>query len=213
MTSHARARSRDLSARIAREAARLLAEGEAGGLQQAKLKAALRLGAGETRQLPTHEEVEQALAEYQRLFQPAARNARLLRLRETCVRAMRLLADFAPRAFGAAVTGVMTEDAAVCLQLYCDAPEEIRLCLDEAGIPHTVSERRWRSSGREGGTEWVPVLGFIAGEVPVELVVLPERARRHPPPLGADGRPLPRMDLAAMEKARALDATTAHDCA
>lgn len=201
MTSHARARARDLRERIAREAARLLAEGDAGNLQQAKLKAADRLGAAEARLLPSNHDVEQALCEYQRLFQPEAPGVRLAQLRETAVRAMRLLSDYAPRAHGPAVSGVLTEDAAVCLHLYCDAPEELRLRLEEAGIPHTLSERRWRASGREGTPGWVPMLGFIAGDVPVELTILPERARRHPPPTGAEGRPLPRMDLAAMERA------------
>lgn len=209
MTSHARSRARDLRERIAREAARLLAEGEAGSLQQAKLKAADRLGAGEARLLPSNQDVEQALGEYQRLFQPEAQGVWLARLRETAVRAMRLLADFTPRAFGPAVTAVMTEDAAVCLHLYCDAPEEVRLRLEDAGIPHTIEERRWRTSAREGAQEWVPMLGFIAGEVAVELTILPERARRHPPPTSAEGRPMPRMDLAAMEKALAESAATA----
>ncbi|HAZ60042.1 MAG TPA: hypothetical protein DCY89_00550 [Gammaproteobacteria bacterium] len=211
MTSHARARARDLRDRIAREAARLLAEGEAASVQQAKLKAALRLGVAEARSLPSHEDVELALSEYQRLFMPEVQGVRLGRLRETALRAMRLLTDYEPRAFGPAVTAVLTEDAAVCLLLYCDAPEEIRLRLEEVGIPHRVSERRWRSGGREETHDWAPLISFMAGEVPVELTVLPERARRHPPPVGADGRPLLRMDLAAMEKAIAADAAALND--
>jgi hypothetical protein len=203
LASHARARARDLRDRVAREAARLLAEGGAANLQQAKLKAAERLGVAEARLLPSNQDVEQALLEYQRLFQPDSIETRLTRLRETAVSAMRLLAEYSPRAVGPVVTGVMTEQAGVCLHLYCDTPEEVRLKLDDTGIPHELSERRWRQAGREQAQEWVPVLSFIAGEVPVELVVLPERARRQPPPAGGDGRALVRMDREALEQALA----------
>jgi len=205
LANHARARARDLRDRIAREAARLLAEGGAAGLHQAKLKAAERLGVAEARLLPSNQDGEQALLEYQRLFQPDLGAERLPLLRQTALRAMRLLSAFSPRAFGAVVSGVMTEEAAVCLHLYSDSPEEVRLTLDEAGIPHEISERRWRPGGRETEHEWVPLLSFIAGDVPVELTILPERARRQPPPQGADGRALARMDREALERMLAGD--------
>lgn len=198
MSYHARYRGRDLRSRIALEAARLLAEQGASTLQQAKLKAAMRLGAPDARQLPSNQDVELALAEYQQLFYADETAARLRVLRSTAVKALRLLAAFSPRAVGAVVTGIVAESSVVGIHAYTDTPEDIPMCLSEAGIPFDLGERRWRS-GRDSAGEPLPMVSFFAGDVPIEVLILPERARRHPPLTGGDGRPVPRIDLSALE--------------
>src|SRR3546814_19953739 len=55
--------------RPAHEAARLIAEGGIRDFHQAKLKAAERLGILDDASLPRNREIEDALREYQRLFQ------------------------------------------------------------------------------------------------------------------------------------------------
>lgn len=192
-----RIRGRDLRGRIAQEAARILAERGAANLQQAKLKAASRLGVEDARQMPSNQDVEAALAEYQRLFHADETEARLRQLRETASKAMALLAEFSPRATGAVATGVVTESSVVSLQVFADAPEEVLWKLQDAGIPHDQSERRWRPT-RDAPAEFIPVVSFLAGDTPLELTVLPHRALRHPASFGADGRPQPRLDPAGL---------------
>ena len=81
------ARLKERRQRLAQEAARLMAEGGSRDYQQAKLKAALRLGIADEASLPGNREIDVALREYQRLFQPD--NATALRLRrEAALRAL-----------------------------------------------------------------------------------------------------------------------------
>ncbi len=66
---HAETKTRERRYRLAREAARLMAESGVRDFHQAKLKAAERLGIHDDASLPRNREIEEALREYQRLFQ------------------------------------------------------------------------------------------------------------------------------------------------
>ena len=67
--------------RIAHEAARLMAESGIRDYHLAKRKAAERLDAGDTRDLPRNDEVERELAAYLRLFHGDEQSRRLGALR------------------------------------------------------------------------------------------------------------------------------------
>ena len=66
---HAETRTHERRTRLAQEAARLMAVGGIRDFHQAKLKAAERLGIHDDASLPRNREIEDALREYQRLFQ------------------------------------------------------------------------------------------------------------------------------------------------
>lgn len=66
---HAETKTRERRYRLAHEAARLMAESGVRDFHQAKLKAAERLGIHDDASLPRNREIEEALREYQRLFQ------------------------------------------------------------------------------------------------------------------------------------------------
>lgn len=66
---HAETKTRERRYRLAHEAARLMAESGVRDFHQAKLKAAERLGIHDDASLPRNREIEDALREYQRLFQ------------------------------------------------------------------------------------------------------------------------------------------------
>jgi hypothetical protein len=180
------------------EAARLMSEHGIRDFHMAKRKAAERLGAGEDTGLPKNSEVEDALREYQRLFQADEQPMRLRRLREVAREAMRFFVRFEPRLVGAVLDGTADRHSAVCLHLFSDAPEEIVAFLQEQGIPYEEQNRRLRT-GHDAQHEY-PVLLFSADEVAIDLTVLPLDAIRQAPLDRVGERPMRRAALAALEE-------------
>jgi len=184
--------------RIAAEAARIMAEEHLSDFYRAKHKAAARLGATNTRNLPRNDEIEKALVDYQRLFRSDSQPKRLKQLRETALRAMELLADFNPRLVGAVLRGTADEHTEVTLHVFADTPEEVGLFLLEQGIPHQHSEKRITLASSE--TESYPAYRFIAGEVPLTLVTFPVKGIRKPVRSEVDGRTAQRAALSEVRK-------------
>jgi len=185
--------------RIAAEAARIMSEEHLSDYYRAKHKAAARLGAANTRNLPRNDEIEKALVEYQRLFRADSQPLRLKRLRETALRAMEFLASFNPRLVGPVLRGTADEHTEVTLHVFADTPEEIGLFLLEQGIPYKNGEKRVMLAGGESTV--CPAYFFIAEEVPMRLVTFPTKGIRQALRSEVDGRIAQR---AALSEVRAL---------
>lgn len=184
--------------RIAQEAARIMAEEGIRDFYMAKRKAADRLGAADTQNMPRNTEVEEALHEYHRLFKSQTQPQRLRELRETALRAMRLLADFNPRLVGSVLNGTAGDHSDINLHLFADSPEEVALFLMEGKIPFEPGERRLRLSGDV--TEAYPVYRFLAGGTVIDLTVFPAEGVRQAPRSPVDGKPMRRISMAALEE-------------
>ena len=127
----AKARSKQTQQRLAHEAARIMADQ---GLQDPMLasrKAAARLGVGDTRQLPTPAQVEQALEEYRRLFGGIRHSRQLQQMRKTAVEAMQALNRFQPRLTGPVLQGSGDSRSPIQLHLFADTPEDVVFALLE----------------------------------------------------------------------------------
>lgn len=191
---HAETRTRERRYRLAREAARLIAESGIRDFHQAKLKAAARLGIHDDASLPRNREIEEALREYQRLFQGEfqgdARAAELHRRREAALRAMEFFAAFDPRLVGPVLDGTADANTPVHLQLYADDPEAIARFLEEHRIPAETRSRRLRLD-RERSLD-CPVWLFSAEDLSFDLTVLPRDALRQAPLSNIDEKPMRR---------------------
>ena len=185
--------------RIAIEAARIMSEEHLADFYKAKHKAAARLGAANTRNLPRTDEIERALLDYQRLFRADSQPARLKGLRETALRAMEFLAPFKPRLVGAVLRGTADEHTEICLHVFADTPEEPGLFLMEHDIPHQLCERRLSPASGEALS--YPAYRFLAEDAPILLVVFPPLAARQAFKSEVDGRP---MERASTEELRVL---------
>lgn len=186
-----------MRARIAQEAARLMADEGVHDFYAAKRKAAQHLGAPDTRNMPRNNEVEAALEQYQRLFRGEEQVRHLRALREGAVQAMRFLAAFNPRLVGSVLSGTAGQHADINLHLFADTPEEISLFLMASHIPFQASLKRLRVT-REEWQEF-PGFGFRAGDYPVDLVVFPREGRREAPRSPVDGKPMQRAGLEEVE--------------
>src|SRR5688500_18733260 len=132
---HAETRTRERRRRLAHEAARLMAEGGIRDYHQAKLKAAERLGIHDDASLPRNREIEDALREYQRLFQGEATAEGLRLRREAALRALEFFAPFEPRLVGPVLDGTADAHAPVSLHLHDDDADAVPRFLEDQGIP------------------------------------------------------------------------------
>jgi len=184
-------------ARIATEAARIMAEEGVRDFHMAKRKAADRLNVRQQRDLPTNKEIEAALAERLQLFHgnTVARNAR--RLREVALQAMNFLASFSPRLVGSVLSGNVTPTSEVQLHVSADSPEDVALFLRERAVPFQLNERRLKFGNERYKN--VVVYSFVADDVTVELCVFDPRSARAMPLSPVDGLPIQRGSLKDLE--------------
>ncbi|HEY4555363.1 MAG TPA: hypothetical protein VIG68_02845 [Lysobacter sp.] len=194
---HAQVRTRERRHRLAHEAARLMAEGGMRDYHQAKLKAAERLGIFDDASLPRNREIEDALREYQRLFQ-RDNDAALLERRTAALRALEFFAPFQPRLVGPVLEGTADAHSPVALHLYSDDADAVARFLDEHGIPAEPRGRRVRLD-RKRETE-APVWLFSADGIAFDLTVLPLDVLRQAPLGAIDERPMQRASLAQFER-------------
>lgn len=191
-------RDRQMRQRIAQEAARLIVSEGIRDYLIAKRKAAERLGAPDTQNLPRNIEVEAELAAYQRLFQDPAQPARLKQLRQAALEAMRFFEEFEPRLTGSVLSGTAGEHSDVNLHIFSDTPEAVSLFLLEARVPFEESQRRVRLNKDE--FVLYPLVRFLAGGVQIEALIMPLNGLRQAPRSPLDGKPMQRANLRRVEE-------------
>lgn len=194
---HAETRTRERRHRLAHEAARLMAEGGIRDYHQAKLKAAERLGIFDDASLPRNREIEDALREYQRLFQ-RDNLVGLRQRREAALRAMEFFSAFEPRLVGPVLEGTADARSPVALHLYSDDPDAASRFLDQHGIPAEARSRHLRLD-RERSDDF-PVWIFSAEELSFDLTVLPLDVLRQAPLSGVDEKPMKRASMAQLRQ-------------
>ncbi|HPB74531.1 MAG TPA: hypothetical protein PLY96_04670 [Chromatiaceae bacterium] len=172
---------------LAEEAARLMAEQGIAEPERARRKVAERAGIADKRRWPSNEEVQEALLAYRRLFWRPEQTAAVDRQRQQALAAMRHFHRFRPRLIGSLATDYPDPSLPVRLLLAAEAVDEVVLELLNQGI-------RWRERQEtrrfaDGSRGFLPVLSFLAGDTPIELLVLPHTARSNPPLDPMDDRP------------------------
>lgn len=167
--------------RIAQAAARLIAEDGSLDLGSAKRKAARQLGAPDSHSLPSNDEIDLALAEYQGLF-VSAHADHVRALRKQAWEVMQALADFNPLLVGGVATGRASEHANIEMDLYLDSTKTFEQFLINQDIEFRSME--------QGGESFYQLYSDPAD---VWLRILPENAR-HAVSAARD-EPLRRMTL------------------
>lgn len=182
---------------VTQEAAKIMAEEGVGDYLVAKRKAAQRLGAPDTRNLPTNREIQVALENYQRLFVGEGQERLVRHLREAALEAMGFFQRFEPRLVGSVLHGTATPHSDVNLHLFADAPEEVAIFLMDNQIPYELAERRFRFGPEQ--YEAFPVYRFVAGDVAVDLTVFGRNGLRQAPMSRIDGQPMERANLGGVK--------------
>jgi len=191
-------RDRQMRQRIAQEAARLIVSEGIRDYLVAKRKAAVRLGAPDTQNLPRNIEVEAELAAYQRLFLEQEQPLHLQALRMAAAEAMRFFERYDARLTGSVLSGTASEHSDINLHLFAESPEEITLFLMESQVPFEESQRRLRLN--QDDYEIYPAIRFLAGEMQIEAVIFPLNGLRQAPRSPLDGKPMSRASLRRVEE-------------
>ena len=186
----------DVRSLIAQGAARLMAEDGIDDYATAKRKAARQAGVEDARSLPTNEEIDAALHLHQTLYGGEAHLEHLRTLRAQALAVMRDLERFNPYLTGPVLKGTAGKYADIDLQLYTDNEKGVELYLMARGTRYRPGQRRlW--IGEDART--VSVFTVEDGGVEIELVVLGLDDLRVPVRTAAEGKPLERARLAAVE--------------
>jgi hypothetical protein len=191
-------RQTNMRARIAAEAARIMAEDGIDNFALAKRKAARRLGASDTESLPRNDEIEAQLHAYRALYQPQEHSERIAALRRAALDAMRAFKRFHPYLTGPVLRGTAGPYAEIELQLFPQTPKDVELDLLERGVSFTTQEAR-RFSGERAHAVSVFLLHWQGA--PLKLSVFDSRDERLALKTSQAGRVMERVgaaELAAM---------------
>lgn len=169
----------------------------------AKRKAAERFAVRSLSALPTNAEIEQCLAERQRIFEPLTHAARIDDLRRAAAEVMDLLAAFEPRLAGPVLAGTATINTAIELHVFSATPEAVADTLAQSGVSIGTCERRVRYGG--GEVKVVPGFTFALGVERVVVLVFGENGVREAPLSPVDGRPMQRASRARLARLLAGD--------
>ncbi len=185
-----------LRERIAHQAARLMAEDGIDDYALAKRKAARQVGAADLRELPTNEEVEQALRAYQELYQEEEQRALLTHLRKQALAIMQLLKSFNPHLTGPVLSGTAGRHTNVSLQLFVDSIKDVELFFLNRQIPYRRAEKRMYV-----GDIWrvIPVFTLANDEAEVKIAVFSTNDQRHALKTSVDGKPIERARTETVE--------------
>jgi hypothetical protein len=191
MTRPASPRAQRNRVRIAQAAARLIAEHGLNDWQAAKRKACRQLGLPDHEGLPANEEVEQALRDYNTLFQGDAQAASLRAQRLDALGWMERLAQWNPVLTGAVAAGWATEHSEVRLELEAEDAKSVELALINAGVAYaSLPESR--------GDAEAPQLKIESPCATVRLVILSQRQRRNRPRRDREGSAEERLNPAQL---------------
>lgn len=178
-----------LRSELVHAAARLVAED---GLDYgfAKRKAVRQLGLPESFPLPGNAEVEEAVREYQTIYQEDEQVERLAWLRGAAVELMHRLAPFSPWLTGSVLDGTAGRHARIDILLFPDSAKEVEIFLLDRGI------RFHHGNPKSDRVEAVFVMDDE--DMPANLIVMAPRDERVAMK-SADGRTRARARVEAVE--------------
>ena len=189
---------------LAQEAARIIAEEGIKDFHVAKQKAALRLHAPHTHNLPRNDEIQIALGEYQRLFKADSQPHHLYQLRKTSSQVMALFQRFEPRLVGAVADGSADEYSNIDIHLFTDSSEEITLFLIEEKIAYELGHQNLAMANDK--TIELPVYHVSLDNVAIELTVFNLKRLRQAPRNPATGKPMERLNIKNLDELLRLSA-------
>ena len=155
---------------LAEACARLIANDGITDYAVAKRKAVRQLGCDDTRNLPTNEEVDEALRAYRQIYQSDSHPQVLQALRRRARELMLRLAEFEPWLTGPVLSGSAGEFSDIELLVLTDDPKEVEFYLLNAGI-----EYRHVDCAMADGI----AMHWLDDDVPVLLTVLPQKLARY----------------------------------
>jgi len=197
-------RDSNLRLHIAYLAARLMAEDGIADYATAKQKAARQAGLADAALLPDNAEIEEALREYQGLYQSEEQPAQLRYLREVAVKVMREFDEFRPVLVGSVLKGTAGQHSDVNLQFFTDDAKALSMFLLNKRYRFEEGTKSVRRGGR---VEDVPQITLDVDDATVTITVLDYDDERSAPRGRSETEPQ-RARLAEVEALLAASASS-----
>ena len=198
-------RDSNLRLHIAYLAARLMAEDGIADYATAKQKAARQAGLADAALLPDNSEIEEALREYQGLYQSEEQPEHLRYLREVAVKVMREFEEFRPVLVGSVLNGTAGLHSDVNLQLFTDDAKALTMFLINKRYRFEEATKNVRRGGR---MEEVPQISLDVDDATVSITVLDPGDERSAPRNRAQNEPPLRARLDEVEALLAASASS-----
>ena len=163
----------------------------------AKRKAADRLNVTTLGALPSNAQIEDCLAERQRIFEPERHAGHVAELRRVALGLMRELAVFEPRLAGPVLAGTATSNSRIELHLFAPSAEAVGDRLEQNGYKPSQCQQRFRFGG--GRQSQVPGYKFQTHGSRVVTPVFPEHGIREAPLSNVNHRPMSRASQREVE--------------
>jgi len=198
-------RDSNLRLHIAYLAARLMAEDGIADYATAKQKAARQAGLADAALLPDNSEIEEALREYQGLYQSEEQPEHLRYLREVAVKVMREFEEFRPVLVGSVLNGTAGLHSDVTLQLFTDDAKALTMFLVNRRYRFEEGTKTVRRGGR---MDEVQQISLDVGDATVSITVLDPGDERSAPRNRPENEPPQRARLDEVEALLASSASS-----
>ena len=158
---------------IANRAAEIIMEEGITDYHFAKKKAAKYLGYQSSDFLPSNDEIDNALKEYQKIYQGDTDTSLVIIIKNEALLIMELFKDFKPHLLGQLIDGLIPKYPVLQINLYTDNMKEIEYLLLNNKIEFdlkdkNISEKRTKKKSLRS----IPIIKIEGSYFPIELKIL-----------------------------------------
>ena len=145
----------------------------------AKKKAAKSLGLLTNDNLPSNQEIDNALKEYQNIFQEEVDSAIINKIKEEALNTMVLFEDFNPHLTGQLLEGLIPKFPKIQISLFTDNIKEVEYILLNKNIAFDVKDKIYQEKlSKKKSTKIIPAFLLEGLWFPIELKVYFENDMR-----------------------------------
>ncbi len=157
---------------VARRAADFIMEEGITDYLFAKKKAAKSLGLLTSDNLPSNQEIDNALKEYQNIFQEEVDSAIINKIKEEALNTMVLFEDFNPHLTGQLLEGLIPKFPKIQINLFTDNIKEVEYTLLNNNITFDVKDTIYQEKlSKKKSTKTIPAFILEGVWFPIELKV------------------------------------------
>ena len=164
---------------VATRAAEIIMEEGVTDYLFAKKKAAKSLGLLTNDNLPSNQEIDNALKEYQNIFQEEVDSAIINKIKEEALNTMVLFEDFNPHLTGQLLEGLIPKFPKVQINLFTDNLKEVEYILLNNNIAFDIKDKLYQEKlSKKKSTRIIPTFILEGLWFPIELKVYFENDMR-----------------------------------
>ena len=157
---------------VASRAAEIIMEEGVTDYLFAKKKAAKSLGLLTSDNLPSNHEIDNALKEYQNIFQEQVASETIVNIKKEALNSMTLFKDFNPHLTGQLLEGLIPKFPKIQINLFTDNLKEVEYILLNKNIAFDIKDKLYQDKlSKKKSTKTIPAFILEGLWFPIELKV------------------------------------------